>query len=105
MKTISRIIMILLVAAVVAGAFTLAVKDSSSASSTNQGSNPSDITNGQSFQPVERPGGSDRDGGSLTSGLAGVLGTAVKLTGIAIVVLLLQKGFSLLGNRRVLSTH
>ena len=97
MKTILRIITILLVAAVVAGAFSLAVNTSSSASTTN--------ASGQSFQAVERPAGGDRDGGSITGGLGGVLGTLAKLTGISLLVLLLQKGFSLLGNRRLMSTH
>jgi hypothetical protein len=101
MNTIFRIIMILVVAAVVAGAFSLAVNNSSSASSTN---GPAMI-NGQSFQLTERPGGGDRDGGSGAGGLEGILGTVMKLTGIAIVVLLLQKGYSLLGNRRLISTH
>ena len=92
MKTILRIITILLVAAVVAGAFSLAVNNSSSASTTN--------ANGQSFQPLDRPAGGDR-GGSITGGLAGVLGTLAKLTGISLLVLLLQKGISQLGNRRL----
>src|SRR5690242_19585663 len=93
MKTILRIITILLVAAVVAGAFSLAVNNSSSASTTN--------ANGQSFQPLDRPAGGDRGGGSITGGLAGVLGTLAKLTGISLLVLLLQKGISQLGNRRL----
>jgi hypothetical protein len=93
MKTILRIIMILLVAAVVAGAFSLAVNSSSSASTTT--------TNGGTFQLVDRPGGGDREGGSLAGGLGGVLGTLAKLTGIAILVLLLQKGFSQFRNRRL----
>ena len=101
MNTIFRIIMILVVAAVVAGAFSLAVNNSSSASSTN---GPAMI-NGQSFQLTERPGGGNRDGGSSAGGLGGILGTVMKLTGIAIVVLLLQKGCSLLGNRRLISTN
>jgi hypothetical protein len=95
MKTILRIITILLVAAVVAGAFALAVKNSSSAATTS--------ANGQSFQPTDHPAGGDREGGSITGGLAGVLGTLAKLTGISLLVLLLQKGVSRLGNRRLIS--
>jgi uncharacterized protein YidB (DUF937 family) len=97
MKTILRIITILLVAAVVAGAFSLAVNNSSSTSTTS--------TNGQSFQLTDRPAGGERDGTSITGGLGGVLGTLAKLTGISILVLLLQRGFSLLGNRRLMSVH
>jgi predicted ABC-type sugar transport system permease subunit len=97
MKTILRIITILLVAAVVAGAFSLAVNSSSSASTTS--------ASGQSFQPLDHPAGGDRDGGSITGGLGGVLGTLAKLTGISLLVLLLQKGFSLLGNRRLMSAR
>jgi hypothetical protein len=101
MKTIFRIMMILAVAAVVAGAFSLAVNNSSSASSTNEGGSLPAMTdaNGQAFQPMELPGGGDREGGSIAGGLAGVLGTLAKLTGISILVLLIQKACSLLGNR------
>jgi hypothetical protein len=94
MKTIFRIILILLVATMVAGAFSLAVNNSSSTAATS--------ANGQSIQAVERPEGGDRDGGSITGGLAGVLGTLAKLTGISIFVLLIQKIFSQHGTRTLL---
>jgi hypothetical protein len=97
MKTILRIILILVVAAVVAGAFSLAVNNGSSTTTTS--------VSGQSFQPTDRPVGGDREGGSITGGLAGVLGTLAKLTGISVLVLLLQKGFSRLRNRRLISIH
>jgi hypothetical protein len=97
MKTILRIIAILLVAAVVAGAFSLAVNNSSSTATTS--------TSGQSFQLTDRPTGGERDGGSITGGLGEVLGTLAKLTGISILVLLLQRGVSLMGNRRLMSVH
>lgn len=105
MKTILRIITILLVAGIVAGAFSLTVNNSSSASSTSL-VGPSAVTDasGQSVQPMERPEGGG-DGGSIAGGLAGVLGTLAKLTGISFLVLLLQKGLSLLGNRRLMSAH
>jgi len=93
MKTILRIIAVVLVAAVVAGAFSLAVNNSSSASTTT--------ANGATFHLTDRPGGGDHEGGSLAGGLGGVLGTLAKLTGISVLVLLLQKGFSQLGNRRL----
>jgi hypothetical protein len=94
MKTILKIITILVVAAAVAGAFSLAVNSGSSASTTS--------ANGQSFQPIDRPAGGDRDGGSITGGLAGVFGTLAKLTGISIFVLLVQKMFSWSGTRTLL---
>lgn len=107
MKTILRIITILLVAALVAGAFSLAVSNTSSASGTNEGGSPPAITDtdGQSFQPMARPEGGDRDGGSLIGGFAGVLGTLAKLTGITALVLLIQKAFNMLGNRRLIPTQ
>jgi hypothetical protein len=95
MKTILRIITLLLVAAVVAGAFSLAVNSSSSASTTSAN------TNGGAFQLTDRPGGGDHEGTSLAGGLGGVLGTLTKLTGISILVLLLQKGYSQLRDRRL----
>jgi hypothetical protein len=90
MKTILRIIMILLVAGVVAGAFSLAVNSNSTTSGTTVTS-----SNGQ---PLARPEGGDHEGGSSAEGLGGVLTTILKLTGITILVLMLQKGFSQLGN-------
>jgi ABC-type oligopeptide transport system substrate-binding subunit len=97
MKTIWRIITILLVAALVAGAFSLAVNNSSSTAMTS--------VNGQSFEPTDRHQGGTGDGGSIAGGLAGVLGTLAKLTGISILVLLIQNGFSQLGNRKLISTQ
>jgi|GEM_PF-6966150 len=97
MKTILKIITILLVAAVVAGAFALAVNSGSSASTTG--------AQGQSIQAVERPEGGDRDGGSITDGLAGVFGTLAKLTAISIFVLGVQKMFSRSGTRTLIPTQ
>ncbi len=107
MKTIPRIIIILLVASVVTGAFSLTVNNSSITSSANEGGGPSAITSadGQTVSPIERPEGGDLDGGSITQGLAEVLVTFAKLTAIAVIVLLIQKVFSLLGKRRLISTQ
>ena len=101
MKTILRIIIILLVGSIVAGTFSLAVNNTSSTVSTNEAGAVPAVTgaNGQTFQPMERPDGSDHDEGSLTGGLSGVLMTIAKLTGISVLVLLVQKAASLLGNR------
>ena len=92
MKTILRIIVILLVASVVARAFSLAVNNSTTTPSSNAG--------GQTFQPMERPEGSDHEGGSIAGGLGGVLVTLVKLTGITVLVLALQKGFDLINSMK-----
>jgi hypothetical protein len=92
MKTILRIIMILLVAAVVAGAFSLAVNNNSTTASANGGQPPT-IT-GSTGQQFVRPEGGDRDGESG----AGVFDTLLKITGITILVLALQKGWSQLGS-------
>jgi len=103
MKTILRIIMILLVAAIVAGAFSLAVNNgSTTAASNDAGQSPTTTsTNGQTFQPITRPEGGDRDGGSIAGGLGGVLGTLAKITGITILVLAIQKAIRLIENRRL----
>ena len=98
MKTILRIIIILLVAAFVAGGCSLVVNNLSIASGPTgeSGQPPATLTeDGQSTHPVERPAGGE-GGASITRGLSEVLVTLVKLTVITIVVLLLQKGFSLL---------
>ena len=95
MKTILRIIMILLVAAVVAGAFSLAVNNNLIGS--NEGGQPPALTSsdGQTTtQPMTRPEGDAHDGGSAAGGLAGVLSTLLKLTGITILVLVLEKGIN-----------
>ncbi|HEX9333869.1 MAG TPA: hypothetical protein VF896_18395 [Anaerolineales bacterium] len=104
MKTILRIITILLVAAVVAGAFFLAVNNSSIASGSNEGGQSFATTssNGQFInQPLARPEGSDRDSGSIARGLSEVLGTLAKLTGITVIVLLVQKASGLPGTRKL----
>jgi len=100
MKTILRIILILLVASIVAAALSLAVNNNS----TTSGSNISN-SNQPGNQLAARPEGGDRDGGSLAGGFAGVLGTLAKLTGITILVVVIQKGFSRFGNRRSVSTQ
>src|SRR6266498_2273490 len=107
MKTILRIIVILLVAAVVAGTFSLAVNNNSTTSGSGDAAQPPAITsNSQSaIQAIGRPEGGNNDNGSFTGGFAGVVGTLAKLTAITILVLVHQKGFSQLGNRRPISTQ
>ena len=96
MKTILKIIVILVVASVVAGAFSLAINNSSTTSSSIEGGGPSAMT---------RPEGGDHDSGSITGGLAGILATLMKLTGITILVLLIEKGINRLGNRKLMPTQ
>ena len=106
MKTILRIIIILLIAALVAGAFSLAVNNSSTASSSNNGEQPPAMaSSNQSTTQTARPEGGDHDSGSITQGLAGVAGTLMKLTGISILILVLQKGFSQLGSLKLKTAH
>ena len=106
MKTILRLIIILLVAAVVAGAFSLAVNNSSTTSSSTDGEQPPAMTSSnQSIIQMARPEGGDHESGSITQGLAGVADTLMKLTGISILVLLLQKGFSSLGSLKLKTAH
>lgn len=102
MKTILRIIVILLVAAIVAGGFSLIVNNTSLASGSERGGGqPPAMTNvdGQNMQQARPDGGEGGDSASLTRGLPGLLTTLVKITGITIVVLLVQKAFDLLQRR------
>lgn len=104
MKTILKIIIIMLVAGVVAGGLSLAVNNSAITSASNDAGQPPALTGSDSqttTQPMERPEGGDRESGSIVQGLPGVFGTLLKLTAISIVVLFLQKGVDLLGKRRL----
>jgi len=102
MKTILRIIVILLVAAIVSGGFYLVANNTSIASGSDMElSQPPTMTgtDGQAFQPPE--GGSDHDSASLSRGLAEVGGTLAKLAGITILILLIEKAFSLVSKRKL----
>lgn len=107
MKTILRIILILLVASVAAGAFTLAVNNNWIASDFGEGGQPPMMaSSGQTTsQSTTRPEGGDHEGASLTQGLSGVLVTLLKLSGITILILMLQKGINLLGHRKTVSAQ
>ena len=100
MKTILKIILILLVASVVAGAFSLAVNDDSTTASSNDFSQPPAIT-GSNGQAMTRPEAGDHDSGSMSGGVAGILGTLLKIAGITILVVMLQKGWSQLGSLKL----
>jgi predicted lipid-binding transport protein (Tim44 family) len=105
MKTILRIIIILLVASVVAGAFSLAINSGITTSNTAEQTSFVPSANNQAFQPMTRPEGGDREGGSITGGLAGMLSTLAKITGITIFILAIQKAFSLIGKHKLISAQ
>ncbi len=56
---------------------------------------------GQAIQLRERPAGGDEHGASLGRGLFGVLVMLVKISGITLLILLVQKGFGLLMRKPV----
>lgn len=104
MKTILKILAILMVAAIVAGGFYLLANNTSLASRRDRdGHQPPATTSadGQSFQLREFHDKGGEHGASLSRGLAGVAGTFVKLTVITIIVLLIQKAFNLPGNHKL----
>jgi hypothetical protein len=106
MKTILRILVILLVASIVAGAFSLVVNHTSIASGLSGGGTPRLAMTDGDNQTTTRPmadleaEGGGRESASVAGGLAGVLATLAKLTSITALVLFAQKVASLLGNRR-----
>jgi hypothetical protein len=98
MKTIFRIIIILFVAALVAGAFNLAVGSSSTGNTQNA------ALGSESGQRPTRPEGDDHeseDGASFGGGLMGILASIAKLTAITSIVLLIQKGISKLQTKQI----
>jgi len=104
MKTILRIIVILLVASIVAGGFFIALEDTSTLEESGQ---PPALTDadGQSLQPTERPEGGDLEGGSVAQGLTGLLTTAAKLAGITLLALMLKRRLRLLISRKPRFVH
>jgi len=105
MKTILRISVILLVAAIISGGFYLIANNTSIASDSDmEHGQPPMMTSadGQPFQLRERPeGDDDHHSASLSRGLAGVGGTLAKLAGIAIIILVIEKAFSLVNKRKL----
>lgn len=104
MKTILKITVILMVAAIVAGGFYLLANNANLASGRGRDGHQQPAmtsADGQSFQLREFRDEGGEHGASLSRGLAGLAGTLAKLTVIVIVVLLAQKGFSLLGKRKL----
>lgn len=104
MKTVLKILVILFVAALVAGGFYLAVENTFSTAA--DGRSFSAIPNADGTRP-ERPEGMlgrGEHGGehsaSLASGLAGIFGALIKLTIVAALVLIAEKIVRLLGKTR-----
>ena len=99
MKTVLRILVILMIAVAVSGGVYALVENTSlvSSSDAEMGPSPQMISAvGTSIQPTERHEGGDEHGASFTRGLSEVLVTLGELTVITIVIVLLQKGSDLL---------
>ena len=93
MKTILHLIVILLVAVIVAGSVYALVENTTLVSSTeSEHGTPPAMTNadGSTTQMMERHEGGGEHGASFARGLSEVLVTLAKLTGITVVVLLIQ---------------
>lgn len=98
MKTILNIVIILLVAAIVAAGFSLIVNNTSLASGSDEEGHQRPTMSADGEMPT-RPEGDHEEGASIGVGLLQVLVTLAKLSGIAALVLLAEKGFSLLSKR------
>lgn len=103
MKTILRILVILLIAVTVSGGIYALVENTSLISSAEaERGAPSQMTgtDGQSM-PTRPEGGEDHDAASFSRGLGEVGMLLAKITGITVVILLIQKGMSRLKNKPV----
>jgi len=94
LKTIGKIIIILVVAAFVAGGLYLVVQNGSTNSATAF-NNQQFQTSGSTSQPQFRPEGGDFDGGhagnfNLAQGLAGMIGSLMKIVILVTLVLFVQ---------------
>lgn len=103
MKTISRILIILMIGAFVSGALYLTLENTSIASSSDGAPSfdqmPASLT-GDLSAPPTRPEGGDHDSVSLSRGLSEVGASLAKLTGITLFVLLVQKMVEQMKKRR-----
>ncbi len=93
MKTILHLVVILLVAVIVAGGVYAIVENTTLVSSTeSEHGTPPTMTNadGSTTQMMEHPEGGGEHEASFTRGLSEVFVTLAKLTGITVVVLLIQ---------------
>jgi len=105
MKTILRILTILLIGALVSGGIYLIVQNTTLASATSSAPSfdqmPDTSTGDLSELPARPDGDSDHNAASLSRGLSEVGVALAKLTGITLLVLLIQKGFEQLKKWRV----
>jgi len=92
MKTILRILVILLVAAAVSGGVYALVENSSlvSSSEAERGA-PPQMTGTDSQSMPTRPEGGDEHSASLTRGFGEMLATLAKVSIIAVIILFIQK--------------
>lgn len=103
MKTILRILVILLIAVTVSGGIYALVENTSLISSAEaERGAPSQMTgtDGQSM-PTRPKGGEDHGAVSFSRGLGEVGMLLAKITGITVIILLIQKGMSRLKNKPV----
>lgn len=98
MKTILRILIILLIAVTVSGGIYTLVENTSLLSSIEaERGAPSQMTGAENGTMPTRPeGGDDHDAASLSRGFGEVGTLLAKITGITIVILLIQKAIELL---------
>ncbi|MBK6647592.1 MAG: hypothetical protein IPG44_17935 [Anaerolineales bacterium] len=104
MKVILRILVILLVATVVSSGVYALVENTSLVSSNEaeRGAPPQMTdTDDASFQPMERPADGDEHGASLSRGVGEMGVLLAKISGITIIVLLVQKAAALLQNKKL----
>jgi len=105
MKTILRILIILLIGALVSGGIYLTAQNTTLASDANSAPSfdqmPAPSTGDLSELPT-RPEGGDHDAASLSRGLSEVGVSLAKLTGITLLVLLIQKVFEQVKKRRAI---
>ncbi len=106
MKTILHLVVILLVAVIVAGGVYALVENTTLVSNTgSEHGGPPTITNadGSTSQMMERHEGGGEHGASLTRGLSEVFVTLAKLTGITVVVLLIQSLVARVQKRQIVT--
>jgi hypothetical protein len=104
MKTILRILTILLIGALVSGGVYLIVQNTTLASDMSSAPSFDQLpatTSGDLSQPPTRSDGDfDHNSASLTRGLSEVLVSLAKLSGITVIVLLVQSLLARLTRRR-----
>jgi len=105
MKTILRILTILLIGAFVSGGIYLTVQNTTLASDTSSAPSFDQIPappSGDLSELPTRPEGGDHNAASLSHGLSEVGVSLAKLTGITLIVLLIQKVFEQVKKRRAI---